>query len=236
MIKNTWQAVPGHPEIQVGQYIVPNFVSNSIAIQCNENEYILISPGEPLIENWKQLFPPQAKLHIVFPNAYHHLGVKAWLKLFPDTQLYASKLAISQLHKKGFENTSILALEVNPPPLPNDFYLRFPPGHRAGDVWVGKHSKESGDLWITCDSVLNYARVSNQPIARFLQKCLGAAPGLKISQVVKWFILNDRQAFKHWALQQLAQDKPTTLIPSHGEVKTDKSLLSQLENLLKSRL
>ena len=79
---------------------------------------------------------------------------------------------------------------------------------------------------------MNYDRVSNQPFARFMQKLLGAAPGLKMSQVVKWFILDDRKAFKAWALKRLAKDQPVTLIPSHGEVLHSPTLHNQIMRLL----
>lgn len=236
MKKNVWLPVAGFPELHIGQYIVPNFVSNTVAIEISPREFVVISPGAPLLAAWHEQFPQATQLHLLFPNGYHHMGVNAWLEDFPNAKLYASTAAIKQLKQKGFGQAPIKDIEHNSMPLPKDYYLRLPPGHRAGDVWIGKQSSETGGLWITCDSFLNYERLSNQPMARLLQRCLGAAPGLKISQVVKWFILNDRQRFKHWALQQLMHDKPTTLIPSHGEIKTSDTLFTQLEVLLKSRL
>jgi hypothetical protein len=69
-----------------------------------------------------------------------------------------------------------------------------------------------------------------------MQKLLGAAPGLKISQVVKWFILDNRKSFKSWTLKQLDKDQPITLIPSHGEIRNDPLLASRIRKVIKSRL
>lgn len=241
MKKNIWHAVKDHPELLVGQYVVPNFVSNSMAIKISETEFVIMSPGEALLSAWVDTFGVDIKLHIVFPNSYHHIGVNAWIKAFKDTSLYASKVAIPQLADKGFSDTNIQALEEVQPPLPQGYDILFPPGHKAGDIWIrkqhpvnAKNAKTS--TWITCDSFLNYDRLSNQPIAKIMQKALGAAPGLKISQVVKWFIMNDRKSFKTWVLAQLDQDQPTTLIPSHGEISHDPLLPAQIRKVINQRL
>ena len=107
MKKNQWHGVDQHPELHIGQYIVPNFVSNSVAIQVSAHEYVLISPGEPLLAPFQSQFSSDVKLHIVFPNAYHHMGVTSWQQAYPDAKLYASRMAIQQLIKKGFDEKSI---------------------------------------------------------------------------------------------------------------------------------
>ncbi len=114
--------------------------------------------------------------------------------------------------------------------------ILIPPGHRGGDVWVSKRNEDGNSLWITCDSFLNYDRVSRKPIARILQKILGAAPGLKISQFIKWLLLDEKTSFKHWVLKQLDKDRPTILIPSHGEVEVDSLLTTRLKKLIEKRL
>ena len=239
MKKNVWLPLESHPEIQVGQYIVPNFVSNSVAIKVNKNEYVLISPGASLLESWPdELKGQNCKLHIIMPNAWHFMGVKAWQESVSNTVLYASRHAKQKLIEKGAftESDNIQPLEDVQPPMPQGYGILFPPGHRAGDVWLRKQESTTHSTWITCDSFLNYERLSNQPVARTLQKLLGAAPGLKMSQVVKWLILNDKKAFKAWVLAQLKQDQPTTLIPSHGEVTQDKHLKDKIKSMVSSRL
>lgn len=235
MKKHTWFQLEEHPEVYFGQYIVPNFCSNSIAIRVSEVHWVLISPGEKLLAEWvKRWQTPETKISIIFPNSFHYMGVNAWLKALPNATLYASQKAKKRLLKKGFDD--ILALENNRPELPEGYDVLFPPGHRGGDVWLSKQGPDHNNLWITCDSFLNYERVSNQPVARALQAILGAAPGLKISQVIKWLLLDEKAKFKPWVLNQLEQDKPSILIPSHGEVERDKALSEKLTALIKQRL
>lgn len=235
MKKHTWFQLEEHPEVYFGQYIVPNFISNSIAIRTSENHWVLISPGEKLLAEWtKRWKNPETKISIIFPNSFHYMGVNAWLKVFPDASLYASQKAKKRLAKKGFNRIS--ALESHRPELPEGYDVLIPPGHRGGDVWLSKQGPDHSNMWITCDSFLNYDRVSNQPVARTLQAILGAAPGLKISQVIKWLLLDEKAKFKPWVLNQLEKDRPSILIPSHGEVEHDDSLTEKLRALIMRRL
>jgi len=238
MKRYVWHNVNGYPDITVGQYVVPNFVSNSVAIRLSEYEYILYSPGESLLESWPLANASDLNLHILIPNAYHHFGVKAWQMKFPNAKLYTSDRSLKQLIKKQvFSNKdNIYPIASLSAILPEDMEIYEPPGHRAGDVWLIKRNENKSSLWITCDSFLNYDRVSNQPLARFMQKLLGAAPGLKMSQVVKWFILKDRKQFKAWLLDRIALDNPVALIPSHGEVLLSDDLPTHISDLLNKRL
>jgi len=214
-----------------------------VCITVSKNEYILISPGEPLLAAFKMQFEDgqdfqDIKIHIIIPNSFHYMGVAAWQDAFVNTHLYASQEAIPRLIEKGVaaNENDIFNLAQNQPPWPQDYSVMFPPGHRGGDVWVKKQDTKSTNTWITCDSFLNYERVSNQPVARFMQKLLNAAPGLKISQVIKWFILRDKKSFKTWVLEKLKQDNPTTLIPAHGEINQSDQLTAQLERVVLTRL
>ena len=235
MKKHTWFQLSDHPEVYYGQYLVPNFISNSVAIKAAENHWVLISPGDKMLDHLPDDFKKEdIQLSIIFPNAFHYMGVNAWIEKFPSAKLYASKKAIKRLYKKGF--TDISALESKQPELPKNYEVLIPPGHRGGDVWLSKQGGTSGNVWITCDSFLNYERVSKQPIARSLQFLLGAAPGLKISEVIKWLLLDRKAAFKPWVLNQLEKDKPTILIPSHGEVELDDQLSNRLQALIETRL
>lgn len=235
MKKGIWFPVKHIADVYVGQYVVPSFISNSIAIKVAEKEWVLVSPGEVMLASWSELCPhTDAKLSIIMPNSFHYMGVAAWLERYPSAKLYASKKAIKRLQTKGFSQVS--ALEDKAPNLPDDFEVLVPPGHRGGDVWLSRRDSDKGALWITCDSFQNYERYSNQPIARALQKILDTAPGLKMSQFVKWLLLDNKREFKHWALKQLQCDRPTTLIPSHGEVEQNEKLYQRIEQLITRRL
>ena len=86
MKKHTWFQLEAHPEVYYGQYLVPNFMSNSVAIKASDTHWVLISPGEKMLDNLPaELNKVDIKLSIIFPNAFHYMGVNAWLEQFPET-------------------------------------------------------------------------------------------------------------------------------------------------------
>ncbi len=234
MKRNQWLPIDGLPELYVGQYVVPNFASNSVVLRVAPQVFTIVSPGKSLLDDWPKEWPRQhIQINLVMPNSYHYMGVAAWREAFPKAALYASEKAIPRLAKKGI--THIRAAERCPVPLSAGYQVVVPPGHRGGDLWITKSTGEQR-VWITCDSFQSYERYSNQPIARMMQKLMDTAPGLKMSQVVKWLLLDDRTAFKTWALRQVQADRPNVLIPSHGEVLSGDSLSKDLQALLDGRL
>lgn len=233
----------GNNSIEYARYIVPNFASNTVLLDSKDGRVLVISPGADLLESFAKRFPdydaPETAgegITIVMPNAYHYLGVSVWKQRYPNARLLASAKARKRLIKlpiEGIHGCDTIS-DGLAGPVPESFWA-VPPGHRGGDVWlVVKNS--GGFVWITCDSFLHYPRVSNQPVARFVQKIMGAAPGLKLSRVIKYFLLNDRRAFKRWCLAFVKNQPPTVLLPSHGDVLVSEHLGEKLEALIRKRL
>ena len=147
MQKHIWYDLSQHSEVQIGQYIVPNFVSNALSIQATTNDYVLYSPGHSLLDDWRAKHPDvadsdAAAVHIVMPNHWHYMGVSAWLEAFPNMQLYASQKAIpslqEKLNKACTKPVTFHALEDTQPPLPDGYEILIPPGRRASDAWLKK--------------------------------------------------------------------------------------------------
>lgn len=154
-------------------------------------------------------------------------------KKYPHLILTASPEIHPRLTKKGI--SSLESLELLRQALPENMTLLKPEGLRAGEVWIRVQQK-TGVVWIVGDAFLNYARYSNRPIARFLQKMLHAAPHLKISTVIKYLLIKDRKRYKNWLLNQLKEDRPTTLIPLHGEVLKSEQVPLEIETIVQKRL
>jgi len=246
-----WRGVEGFDGVVFARYVVPNFASNCVVVEA-QARVTVISPGKSLLDSFIARHPELlesegAALDIVMPNGYHYMGVESWMQVFPNARLFASKQAIKRLSTKGL--TNVLAMEPNTKFMGHSASSGsqiqgkwvIPPGHRGGDVWLvldGRKGLEARDgwLWITCDSFLNYPRVSNQPIARFMQRALGAAPGLKLSQVIKYLLLTDKKSFRAWCIDFIAQCPPRTLLPSHGDPRSSESLSLEIEQLVRKRL
>jgi len=232
--------VEGFSCVGYARYIVPNFASNSVFIGAKDSNVTVISPGKSLLDGFAELHPhldqdAGKKLTIVMPNSYHYMGVKSWLERYSNATLKATAQAVNSLRAKGFDSVDIQVLQDGDEgPVEGSTWL-VPPGHRGGDVWLVVKNEDQC-LWVTCDSFLNYPRMSNQPIARLTQRLMGAAPGLKLSKVIKYVLLTDRVSFKQWCLEVVALHAPTTLLPSHGEVLEGESVAQEIRALVESRL
>lgn len=233
-----WYPIESCPGVEYARYIVPNFASNTISVAGDDGVMTIISPGESLLESFAQRYPKHdddqgRKLRLVMPNSFHYLGVAAWRQRYPNAQLFASKKAIKRLSQKGVLGISELQRGI--PNMAGRAFWAIPPGHRGGDAWL---CMPAGDawLWVTCDSFLHYPRLSNQPVARFIQRMMGAAPGLKLSRVIKYLLMTDRRAFKAWCTKFIANHPPVVLLPSHGEPLMDDKLPGQLQDLINHRL
>lgn len=234
-----WYPVENCAGVEYARYIVPNFASNTIVVNGKDDIVTVISPGESLLESFAKKHPQHDQnqgrdIRLVMPNSFHYLGVNAWKARYPNAQLFASKKAIKRLKKQGVQGVSEIQRGI--PTMTGRGFWAIPPGHRGGDVWLCVPLDGKGWLWVTCDSFLHYPRLSNQPMARFIQRVMGAAPGLKLSRVIKYLLLSDRRAFKAWCTKFIADYPPSMLLPSHGDLLTDKDLPLRLQALIDQRL
>ena len=233
-----WYQIETCPGVEYARYIVPNFASNTITVSGDGGVMTVISPGESLLDSFAQKYPEHdadlgRQLRLVMPNSFHYMGIDAWKARYPNAQLFASKKAIKRLSKNGVSGISELQRGI--PNMSGRGFWSIPPGHRGGDAWLCMPAEE-GWLWVTCDSFLHYPRMSNQPVARFIQRVMGAAPGLKLSRVIKYLLMTDRAAFKRWCTKFIAEYPPVILLPSHGEPLMTNQLPEQLQALIDERL
>lgn len=84
------------------------------------------------------------------------------------------------------------------------------------------------------DAFLNFPRLPGTAVGLGL-KLLRMGPNLAIGTTFKLFV-KDRRAYRDWLLAKIAEDKPTILIPCHGEVLVDDALPTRLEHLVRQRL
>jgi len=168
---------------------------------------------------------------LVAPNHYHHLGLAEYAAAYPGAAIVASATALPRLRKK---HALAIADESRlRGALPPHISLHVPPGTRAGELWLSV-AGASGRAWVVCDAFFNVAHAPRTPMGLLL-RALGIAPGLRIGTSFLW-LLRDRAAYCDWLLSKLAEERPTLLVPSHGDVVQDDSLPERLRALVERRL
>ena len=103
---------------------------------------------------------------------------------------------------------------------------------RAGELWLS-FDLPAGRAWTVGDAFFNIARTPPTPIG-FLLWLLGISPGLRIGASYRWLV-RDRAAYRRWLLDTIAAQRPTTLIPCHGDIVTDPQLPDRLQRLVERR-
>jgi hypothetical protein len=229
-----WEPVDAEKTVWTAKYRCPGFIAHTSAFAAKDGQLILYSPGASLVSRLPEGIPDaQLPPLALLPNAFHYLGLKAWKEKYPGMTAVASSRAMSRLRKKGVSGLQDLDLLKNK--LPDNVSILEPPGIRFGEMWL-RVSGSGGVAWIVCDAFFNYARFSKKPIARTIQKLFKAAPGLKISFLVKRFMIVDRKKYKDWLFERLEADRPNTLVPAHGEILRAPDLPQRIRDLVQQRL
>ncbi len=153
---------------------------------------------------------------LVAPNAYHTMGVAEWKARFPDADVYAPAQSIARLRKVSGEQRirpidDIQAIAGK--------RVRFVdmPHYRTGETLICIDSSQ-GLVWYVTDVILNMKSLPSHPVARWLFRVSGSAPGLRFNNIAPLFMVRDRRALRRWILAEASRQKPRWIIPAHGEI------------------
>jgi hypothetical protein len=95
----TWDLIDEDTGLWTAEYRIPGMKSRSTAVRLASGGFLVFSPGAGLEAEFAER-AGQAEL-LLMPNSYHHLGVHAWRKAFPDAVAAASPAAHPRLAKQG---------------------------------------------------------------------------------------------------------------------------------------
>jgi hypothetical protein len=203
----------------------------AVAVQLHAGSVCVYSPvphvGEPALRQLGSWGKPL----LLAPNAFHTLGLPEHAAAFGNTQVIASKRAARRIERKT--QLDVQDLDVLRNQLGADVSLLELPPVRSGEVWLSVQ-RNGRCAWIVCDGFLNIARAPSGALGVFI-KLMRMGPGLSISSTFRWMVKN-RQHYRNWLLQRIAEDRPTMLIPSHGQIIVDPDLPTRLERLTRERL
>jgi hypothetical protein len=167
---------------------------------------------------------------LIAPNHFHNLGVREYAAAYPGVRVIASPTAASRVARRcGHEVHDPVVLGAA---LPASVSLLMPPGTRAGELWLSLESA-AGRAWTAGDAFFNIARTPRTPMGLLLW-LLGISAGLRIGASFRWLV-RDRPGYRRWLLDAIATQRPTTLIPCHGDVVADPELPDRLRRLVERR-
>ncbi len=250
----SWSTIDETNGILVADYRVKFFPVpvRSVAFRLPSGGYAVYSPGKGLEAG----FPGERVDYLIAANSLHHLGCKAWQAKFPEARMVAAPAAQARLKRHGHARLADYDSFVRDVELKSEIRIHAVPYIKSGDVIVSLPAKLAaavdaagdaqpageGRAWLACDTLLNIKTRPKRFWQLWMVKIMGEYPGLKAPVFLLGLVLKrDRKAYVDWFRTKFAQDEPSILIPSHGEIYVDPpgnaeaSFKNRFEQLLADR-
>jgi hypothetical protein len=211
-----WKIFDEHAPVLTFEYSFGPGTANALAAGGEGGLFIVSPPcgvAAGVFDDLAAYGPVRA---LVASNAFHHMGLPEWKKRFPDSGLYAPVQSIARVAKHtGLEGIRPLAdaAAIAGPGLD----LVDMPHYRTGEVLVRVRTGR-GLVWYVSDVVMNMPTLPANPIARFLFRATGSAPGLRFNNIAPLFMVRNKAALRSWLGAEAAKEPPHWLIPAHGDI------------------
>lgn len=212
----TWQVFDDQTPVLTFEYSFGPGLATALAVGGADGLVVVSPPcwvSAAVFDTLAQFGPVRA---LVASNAYHHMGLSEWKARFPDAQVFAPAQSIARVEKKtGLGSIRPLA-EADAFTGPR-LELIDMPHYRTGEVLV-RIDTARGLAWYVTDIIFNFPDLPPHPIARFVFRITGSAPGLRWNNIAPFIMMKDKGAVRRWLAAEAASKPPRWLIPAHGGI------------------
>jgi hypothetical protein len=231
-MNTAWQSIPALGDVWQATAMREGVPLRSVALRLADGTLAVYSPIRRLPDGAHAALTALGRpALLVAPNHFHNMGLREYGAAYPDAAVVASARAAPRIAKKsGREVADPARLRAA---LPSHADLLIPPATRAGELWLSIHGP-GARAWVVGDALFNIARTPLSVMGLIL-KAMSISPGLRIGSSFRW-LLADRAAYREWLLARLADERPTMLIPCHGDIIADAALPERLREVVEKRL
>jgi hypothetical protein len=231
--RQTWRQVPALDGVWCAERVAHDVPLRCLALRLADGRLAIHSPIRGLgSDAHRELAAIGAPAFLIAPNHFHHLGLRDFAARHAGVTVVASPAAAPRVKRKyGHEVRDAEAALRDA--LPATLSLLFPPGMRAGELWLSIASPQ-GRAWVVGDAFFNIPRTPRTPIGLLL-RLLGISSGLRIGASFRWLV-RDRPGYRRWLTDAIATQRPTMLLPCHGDILADAALPDRLQRLVEQRL
>jgi hypothetical protein len=156
---------------------------------------------------------------LVASNAFHHMGLPAWKRRFPDAELFAPRQSIERVEKQS-KLANIRPLSAASAITGPDVELVDMPHYKTGEVLV-RAKGSAGSIWYVTDCLMNMPRLPPGFPVNLVFKWSNSAPGFKLNGIAPLFMVKDKRAHRRWLKGEVDKAPPALVIPCHGEPVRD---------------
>jgi hypothetical protein len=154
---------------------------------------------------------------LVASNSFHHLGLPAWHRRFPQAALFAPAQSVARIEKQsGLSGVRPLA-ELGELSGPRVDFIDLP--HYRGKMGelLLRARTDAGCVWYATDILMNIPYLPALSVVGMLFRMTGTGPGFHFGNLPAMLMVRDRPALKRFLLDTAQQDPPALLVPSHGD-------------------
>ncbi len=170
---------------------------------------------------------------LVAPNHFHHLGLASYAERWPDATIVCSSQAAKRLSKKSAIQ-NFQSLDALRALLPAHASVLEAPSLRTGEILL-RVETELGVAWAVSDAFFNLA-AHPRGMAGLVCRATRTSKGMRIGRTFTGLAVQDKQTYGAWLRQQLDADRPTLLLPGHGEVQRGSDVYPLLDGETRARL
>lgn len=208
--------------------------ANCCVVRVGDGELAVLSPAMEMSDaGFAELEKHGKPVALIAPNGFHHLGVPAWKKRYPDARLFAHPVAAKRIRKQAPDLGDFESCDALAGMLSDDVWIGIPEGMKHGDV-VARVRLADGHFWYFNDLVMNLPRLPGNFAIRTLFKLTKSGPGFAVTRLIVKFLVKDKRAFKAWLLQQLKAHPPTRIVTGHGAPIVDASVAAKLPQMVEA--
>lgn len=230
-----WAEIPGAGCWASDKWSKKGWYWRNMAVELDSGELLIYSPivgmGDAAHQGLAALGKPTV---LLAPNHFHYCGVREHLDRYPGCRLVATITAMPRLRAKtglDFEPISGLGLARR---TGGRVDVLEPPGLKSGESWLRVRGPD-GVAWLISDAFFSL-QATPTGLMGLICRLTGTTPGLRIGRTFTTLAVADRAAYRDWLLGAIEADRPTMLVPNHGEVVRGTDLPERLAALARARL
>lgn len=172
---------------------------------------------------------------IVANNGFHHLGQVEWRARYPNARCFAPEHAAERIAKKNpatlpFEPLSALAEWAG-----DEVGFREVPNSKCGESWFWAKTA-NGSAWYVSDVLANMPSLPSNFMLKMMFKLTKSAPGYRPFGLALKFIVKDKKATLRLLRDDMVACPPTVIVPAHGGLLTQDTLLEDTQAVIDTAL
>lgn len=194
--------------------------ANMLVVALGEGRLLVLSPAARASDAlFAEIERHGRVVALVAPNGFHHMGISAFVRRWPEALVYAPEAAAVRIQKKSDYAGAFHPLSALAPHLPPHVALWVPPGLKAPDIFLTV-TLADGCLWHSTDLLINMPKLPGG-FPGLLFKLTKSAPGYRFFKLASLIYVKDRKSLKaHW-LDALTRQPATLVVPGHGDAVRD---------------